>query len=165
MHAQPVREAILRVDPSQPIYEVRTMKRAIQDTTIGLQYAGSIMSVLGALALLISSMGIYGLMTYLVNQRVHEIGIRTALGASSGNILGLMLARARRLTAVGLALGIALAFALGRLMESALFGTVGLETGPFLAFTGLLAAISMVSGYLPTRKALKVDPIQVLRNE
>ena len=165
LHAQALREAVLRVDPSQPVYEVRTMARAIRDTTLGIQYAGGIMTVLGGLALLLSSMGIYGLMAYLVNQRVHEIGIRTALGASSRNVLGLMLGRVARLTAAGMVVGVGLALALGRLMENALFGTVGLETGPFLAFTGLLAGISMVAGYIPTRKALKVDPIQVLRND
>ena len=165
LHAQDLREAVLRVDPSQPVYEVRTMERAIRDTTLGIQYAGGIMTVLGGLALLLSSMGIYGLMAYLVNQRVQEIGIRTALGASSRNVLGLMLGHATRLTAVGLAVGIPLAFGLGRLMESALFGTVGLETGPFLGFTAVLAVISMAAGYIPTRKAMKVDPIQVLKNE
>ena len=165
LHADALRQAVLSVDPSQPMYEVRTMERAIRDTTLGIQFVGGIMTVLGGLALLLSSMGIYGLMVFLVSQRTREIGIRTALGASSSSVMGLMLGKATRLTALGLTFGVGLAFALGRLMESALFGTVGLEAGPFFVFTGLLAAISMLAGYIPTRKALRVDPIQVLRNE
>ena len=165
LHAEALRQAVLRADPSQPMYEVRTMERAIRDTTLGIQYAGGIMAVLGALALLLSSMGIYGLMVFQVSQRTREIGIRTALGASTGHVMRLMLGNATRLTGIGLTFGVGLAFALGRLMESALFGTVGLEAGSFLAFTGLLAAISILAGYIPTLKALRVDPIQVLRNE
>ena len=165
LHADALRAAVLTVDPGQPISQVQTLERAIQETTIGIQYAAGIMSVLGVLALILSAMGIYGVMAYLISQRTHEIGIRTALGASSGNVLGLIFRRTAWLTLAGTAVGLVLAVGLGRLMESALFGTVGLELGPFLVFGSLLASVSLIAGYIPTRRALRVDPITVLRSE
>ena len=165
LYGDALRAAVLTVDPGQPVSQVQTLQRAIRETTIGIQYAAGIMSVLGVLALILSAMGIYGVMAYLVSQRTHEIGIRTALGASSGNVLALIFRRTAWLTLSGTLVGLVLAIGLGRLMESALFGTVGLEPGPFLVFGSLLAAVSLVAGYIPTRRALRVDPITVLRSE
>jgi putative ABC transport system permease protein len=160
-----VRTVISEVDPNQPIYEVRPMTRVISDRTIGLKYLAVVMSIFGIIALVLSAVGIYGLMAYSVSRRTHEIGIRVALGADRGDVLGLIIRKALKITVIGVGIGLPLALAAGQAMVASLFGVVALDAMTFLSFALGLTAVSLLAGYVPARRALEVDPAQALRVE
>jgi ABC-type antimicrobial peptide transport system permease subunit len=145
------------------VFEVMTMRRALHERTIGLQYMAAIMSVFAAIALLLASVGLYALITYLVAQRRHEIGVRMALGASGADVLRLTVGQAVRLTAVGTAIGLVLSVALSRLMEAALLGVATSDVRVFAGFAFVLTSTALLAGYLPGRRAAAIDPISALR--
>jgi putative ABC transport system permease protein len=126
---------------------------------------GAIMAMLGALALVLAAIGIYALMAYYVAQRRQEIGVRLALGASRASVVRMTVSGAGRLALAGLSVGLVLAVALSRVMESALFGTVTAEPALFITITAILAATSLVASLVPARHAASVDPAQALRTE
>jgi putative ABC transport system permease protein len=159
------RRAVAAVDPYQPVYDVRSMRRAIALSTIGLQYVAAIMAVFGGLALVLAVSGVYGVMSYRVSLRTQEIGVRVALGASSGAVLGLTMAQAARLTALGLVAGSAAGLALAHLLSSALMGTIAFDGTTFAVAVAALAASALLAAYLPARRALAVDPVSALRAE
>ncbi|HSR68810.1 MAG TPA: ABC transporter permease [Acidobacteriota bacterium] len=163
--APSLRRAVRRLDADQPVFGVKTQRQTLSDRTIGLRYAATIMGVFGAIALILSVVGIYGVMAYSINQRIREIGIRVALGALGRDVLRLTLGGALRLTAIGCAIGLLLAFVLGRFMESTLFGTIQLNLITFVGFTVLLVAAALLAAYVPSRRALRVDPSEALRVE
>jgi putative ABC transport system permease protein len=163
--AQPARRALLRVDPAQPVFELMTMRRALHERTIGLQYLSGIMSVFAALALVLASVGLYALISYFVAQRRHEIGVRMALGASRGDVVRLTVGQALRLTLSGTAIGLVLSIALSRLMEAGLLGIATSDARIFAAFAAVLVATALVAGYLPARRAAAIDPSSALRVE
>ena len=160
-----VRTAVSKVDPHQPIYEVRTMERVISERMIGLKYLAVVMSIFGIIALVLSGVGIYGLMAYSVSRRTHEIGIRVALGAGRSDVLGLIVRKAVKITLLGVAIGLPLAFGAGQAMVASLFGVVSMDPMTFIAFALCLTAVSVLAGYVPARQALKVDPAQAFRVE
>jgi putative ABC transport system permease protein len=123
------------------------------------------MAILGLMALILAAVGVYGVMAYSVSQRVHEIGIRMALGASQADVLRLVVGQAAKLAGVGLALGLPLSFALSGFMSSALFGLVALDVSTFAGITALLAGVAALSSYVPARTATRVDPMIALRYE
>jgi predicted permease len=159
------RAAIARVDSTQPLFEIMTMRRSLSDRTISLQYIAAVMVAFAALALLLAVLGLYAVMTYLVAQRVREIGVRIALGATGADVTRLTLSQAGRLTAIGVAVGLALALALSRAMEAGLLGIVSTDIRMTLALALALAATALAASYLPARRAASVDPIVALRNE
>jgi putative ABC transport system permease protein len=161
--AQAARAALLGVDPDQPVFEVMTMRRALHERTIGLQYMAAIMSVFAMIALVLASVGLYALITYLVAQRRHEIGVRMALGASGADVLRLTVGQAVRLTAVGTAIGLVLSVALSRVMEAALLGVATSDVRVFAGFAFVLISTALLAGYLPGRRAAAIDPISALR--
>jgi putative ABC transport system permease protein len=163
--AQAARGALLGLDRDQPVFQIMTMRRALHERTIGLQYMAGIMSVFAVIALLLASVGLYALITYLVAQRRHEIGVRLALGASGADVLRLTVGQALRLTLLGTAVGLVLSVALSRLMEAALLGVATSDVRVFAGFAGLLIATALVAGYLPARRAAAIDPISALRIE
>ena len=163
--ASDARRALLSVDPDQPVFDVMTMRRALHERTIGLQYLAAIMTTFAALALRLAVVGLYALMTYFVAQRRHEIGVRIALGASARDVIRLTVGQALRLTAIGATIGLFLSVAVSRLMEA---GLLGIATGDARVFGGFAAALittSLVAGYLPARRAASIDPIAALRVE
>jgi putative ABC transport system permease protein len=160
-----VRTQVQRADPDQPIFDVRTMRELVSERLIGLKYAAVVMGILGFIALVLAGVGIYGLMAYAVSRRTHEIGVRVALGADRSDVLRLTVGQALRITTIGVAIGLFLAYAAGRLMASNLFGVVRLETGTFVAFALILSTVALLAGYLPARRALAVDPAVALRSE
>jgi putative ABC transport system permease protein len=119
----------------------------------------------GALALALAAVGVYGVMAYSVSQRTREIGVRVAMGARPQDVLRLVVGQSLRLAALGIAIGLPAALALGRAMAGALFGVVALEPLTFIGFTLLLAGVALLASYLPARRATKVDPMTVLRTE
>jgi putative ABC transport system permease protein len=163
--APPVRRALLGVDPTQPVFEVMTMRRALHERTIGLQYLVAVMTVFAGIALVLASVGLYALISYLVVQRRHEIGVRIALGASSAQVLRLTIGQALRLTIAGSAIGLLLSIALARLIQAGLIGIGSNDPRVFAGFAGVLIATALVAGYVPARRAASIDPIVALRTE
>ncbi len=160
-----VRQALLRVDPTQPVFEMMTMRRLLSERTIGLQYLAAIMTVFAALALLLASVGLYAVIAYLVAQRRHEIGLRMALGASGRDVVRMTVAQALRLTLVGAGIGLVLSIALSRVMEAGLLGIASGDATIFAAFSTVLIGTALVAGYLPARRAAAIDPMTALRAE
>jgi putative ABC transport system permease protein len=123
----------------------------------------SLMGVCGGIALVLSFVGIYSMMAYTVSQRLHELGVRMALGATTRDVLRLMLRQAGMLTAAGLAVGLLLAILLAQLMSSAILGIISFEPTTFLAVSVVLAIVSFSAAYVPTRRLLRLDPAAILR--
>ncbi len=160
-----VRAQVLRADPDQPIFNVQTQRQMLSDRLLGLKYAAIVMGVLGFIALVLAAVGIYGLMAYAVSRRTHEIGVRVALGADRADVLRLTVGQVMRITGIGVAIGLVLALAAGRLMAANLFGVVRLDLLTFVALAFVLSSVSLLAGYVPARKALAVDPAVALRSE
>jgi putative ABC transport system permease protein len=137
----------------------------IADRMAGLRLIAALMVMFGALALMLASVGVYGVMAYAVSQRTREIGVRMALGARPQDVLRLVVWQSLKLAALGLAIGLPVALALGRVMAGALFGIVALEPMTFVGFTLLLTGMALLAAYLPARRAMRVDPMIALRFE
>ena len=160
-----VRQALLAVDGTQPVFELMPMRQLLHERTIGLQYLAAVMTVFGGLALVLAAVGLYAVIAYLVAQRRHEIGLRIALGASRRDVIGLTVGQALRLTLIGSAIGLALAIALGRVMEAALLGIASSDAVVFITFAAVLIGAALLAGYLPARRAASIDPMVALRTE
>jgi putative ABC transport system permease protein len=160
-----VRQALLRVDATQPVFEMMPMRQALSERTIGLQYLAAIMTVFGALALLLAAVGLYAVISYLVTQRRHEIGLRIALGASTTDVLKLTVGQAFNLTIAGTVIGLVLSVALSRLMEAGMLGVASSSLSVFVIFSLVLIATALLAGYLPARRAAAIDPMIALRAE
>jgi putative ABC transport system permease protein len=163
--AGPARRALAAVDPDQPAHQLWSLQESIRLSTIGLQYIAGIMAVFGGLALVMAVAGVYGVMSYRVSRRTLEIGVRVALGATRADVLRLTLAQASRLAVVGLALGSVLGWAASRAISGALRGAIAFEPAVLAAVVALLAGAALLAAFLPTRRALAVDPARVLRSE
>jgi predicted permease len=158
-----VRAALRALDPQLPMHGVRTMRRAISDNSLGLTILATLMGICGAIALLLSVVGIYSVMAYAIARRTGEFGVRMALGATSRDVLRLAMRQAAALTAAGVAIGLLLALLFGRLMASSLFGVVALDATTFVAVGLGLGAASLGAAYFPARRILRFDPAQILR--
>ncbi len=158
-----IADAIHSIDRNQAITDVRTVEQIKDQALVANRLQSILLGVFGAVALLLAGIGIYGVIWYSVAQRTHEIGIRAALGASAGSLQRLVLARGLILTSTGLALGIAGAFALTRLMANILYGVGARDPATLAAVGGVLAAVAAAACYVPARRATKVDPIIALR--
>jgi putative ABC transport system permease protein len=137
----------------------------LSEKTIGLQYIAGVMATFAGLALVLAILGLYAVMSYLVSQRVREIGVRIALGATHADVTRLTLGQAARLTASGVAIGLALAVALSRAMEAGLLGIVSSDIRLTVALAAALGATALAASYLPARRAASVDPIVALRGD
>lgn len=160
-----VRQIIREVDPDQPVSDVATMAEVL-GTEAGQRRMGMIMLVgFASLALLLASLGIYGVLAYFVTQHTNEIGVRQALGATPRNILLLVLKKGMGLTLVGVAIGLVASFALTRLMSSLLFGVTASDPLTFATVPLVLVLVALLACYIPARRATKVDPLVALRYE
>jgi putative ABC transport system permease protein len=159
------RAAIGRIDANQPIFQVLTQVDQVRERTIGPQYAAGVMALFGVLALLLSAVGIYALVGYYVMQRRQEIGVRMALGAQSGDIVRQTLRQAATMAAVGVGIGAVAAFALGRVLESAMFGIAQSDPRLLAGFAAILTLSALVAGYVPARRAAGIDPMVAMRND
>jgi len=159
------RAQILAVDRDQPIDDIKTLARLFSDEMSPFRFAAALMLVFGAIALTLSAVGVYGVMSYAVSQRTHEIGVRIALGAQTGDVLRLIVGQGIRTAILGLAIGAPLALGLSRVMASRLFGVVALEYAVLFGFVALLGLVALLSSYLPARRATRVDPLIALKCE
>jgi putative ABC transport system permease protein len=163
--AAEARAAVRAVDPSQPVFELQSMRQTLRERTIGLQYVGAIMFAFGGLALLLAVIGVYGVMASMVTQRTHEIGVRMALGATRRDVLRLTVSQAGTLTVVGVGLGVTLSLLLGRLIEAGLLGVASSDARITAGLAAILVASALAAGYLPARRAASIDPTVALRGE
>jgi len=159
------RTEIAAVDPELPLYNIKPMDRVITESIIGMAYVATMMAVLGGIALALASVGVFGVMSYSVNERAHEIGVRMSLGAQTRDILGMVLHNGMTLTAIGLVIGLPIAFVLARALASLLFGVEATEPFSFIVLPLLLAGVAALACYLPARRAARLDPLRVLRYE
>ena len=141
------------------------MNRIITESIIGIAYVAAMMAVLGGIALVLASVGVFGVMSYSVSERVHEIGVRMSLGAQTSDIVRMVLRRGMLLTIIGLAIGLPIAFALARALSSVLFGVAPADPFSFIGLPLLLAGVAALASYLPARRAARVDPLAALRCE
>jgi putative ABC transport system permease protein len=155
----------LRKGTGLPVARVRSMDQVAAQSTARTQFSMMLMSVFGGCALLLAAIGIYGLMAYSVQQRRQEMGIRLALGANSRNVRNVVVLQGMRLALAGVALGVAAAFGLTRLIASFLFGVKPSDPLVFVAVPIVLSAVALIAVWLPARRASRVDPIDALRYE
>jgi putative ABC transport system permease protein len=160
-----IREQVLAVDPNQPVYDVKTMDERVAVTLETRRFAVVLLSVFGALALVLAAIGLYGVLAFAVSQRTREIGIHMALGARARDVLLMVIRQGMSLVIIGVVLGVAGAFALTRLMRSLLFEVGPTDLMTFVLVSLLLAAVGFIACYVPARRATKVDPLVALRYE
>jgi predicted permease len=160
-----IREVVQGQNNHNVISDAHTMNEVIADSLAQRRFAMIVLGAFAAAALLLASLGIYGVISYLVGQRTHEIGIRVALGASRRQILTLVLGHGLRMTLAGVVLGLIAAFGLTRLMRTLLYGVGATDPATFVIIAVLLMLVALLACYLPARRATKVDPLVALRNE
>ena len=160
-----IREAVRQVDRAQPVAEVREMERIVSEAAAQPRFNSLILGLFAGAAQLVAGAGIYGVMSYAVTQRTHEIGVRMALGAQTRDVLRLVVGQSLRLTLSGLAAGLVGAFALTRVMTALLYGVGPTDPSTFAGSALLLMAVALLSSYLPARRATKVDPLVAFRYE
>jgi putative ABC transport system permease protein len=162
---QAVKREIWRVDSQLPITKVQTMDQVAAGSFAARRFNMLLLTLFASLALVLAVVGVYGVMSYAVTQRTQEIGIRMALGAQMGNVIKLIMKSGLLLAAVGVALGLAGAFVVTRLMTSLLFAVEPTDKATFAIVSGCLLLISLLACYIPARRATKVDPLVALRYE
>jgi putative ABC transport system permease protein len=160
-----IRGSVASVDPDQPVYDAMTLERVISNAIVGLSYVAANMGVLGLIALVLASVGVYGVMAYAVTERTHEIGVRLALGARPSDVMKMLISRGLVLTAIGIAIGLPMTFALERLLASLLFGVSATDLISFGGGAAALAVVALLACYFPARRAMRVDPMVALRYE
>jgi putative ABC transport system permease protein len=160
-----LRDAVRSVDPGIPLAEVHTMNELVSQSLGRTRLSTTLFSLFGALGLLLAAVGIYGVMSYTVQRRRHEIGVRIALGASGGDVVRMVVRRGAQLVVIGLVIGTIGGLAGGRLLENLLFGVTPGDRVTFFAIAAILGGVGLLAAYLPARKATRVDPTSVLRGE
>jgi len=158
-----IRTSVAEIDPQLPIGLVRPMDEMIADSVAPRRLNFVLVSAFALVALVLTAAGLYGVMAYLVTQRTREIGVRMALGASRGQVLGLVLRQAGAMTLVGIAIGVAGALLLTRSMTSLLFGVSAADPLVYVGVSALLAAVAVLAVAVPSSRATRIDPLAALR--
>jgi putative ABC transport system permease protein len=163
--APAARRQVREIDANLPVMDVMSMEQRLAESVEPRRFQMLLFSAFAILALVIALVGIYGVISYAVSQRIHEIGIRMALGAQARDILRMVIWRGMRLTLIGVALGLSAALALTRVMKNLLFEVSATDPSTFALGALLIAGVALIASYIPARRATKVDPLQALRNE
>jgi predicted permease len=161
----PIQSVIRELDRNQPVADVKTMEERLSDSLAGRRFNLLLLGGFAALALLLASIGIYGVMSYAVTQRTSEIGVRVALGASTRDVLGMVVGQGLLLTLAGLLIGAVAAFSLTRLMSTMLYEVKATDPVVFLLAPAVLLVIAAIACYVPAYRATRIDPIRALRYE
>jgi putative ABC transport system permease protein len=162
---EPVKRALWQVDPEQSVFDVQTMQQRVLNTVWQQRLSGIVLMSFAVLALILASVGIYGVMSYLVGQRTREMGLRMALGAQASDVLRLVLGHGLKLVFAGIVLGLAAALASARVIASLLFGVSATDPTTLAVVATTLTLVAMLACYLPARRASKIDPMAALRIE
>jgi predicted permease len=164
-YAAPLRDVVRQMDAGVALVAIETLKTQVVDSIGIIRILGILMGVFGLVALLLSSVGVHGVLSESVAQRTRELGIRLALGAHPRDLMKLVLGQALKLTGIGLAIAVPISFAVSRIMATLIFGIVSADFAVVAGFTFLLVAVALVAGYFPARRATRVDPLIALRYE
>jgi putative ABC transport system permease protein len=163
--ADPIRRVVQAIDPTQPVFDVELLEHKVSLSLAERRERAAVLGAFAALALLIAVVGIYGVMSYSVARRTHEIGIRMALGAERSDVLGMVVASGLRMAAFGVAIGLAGALLVTRVLKTFLYGVEPTDATTFVSVSAILAASAFFASYLPARRAATVDPMSALRQE
>ena len=161
----PLRAIVGRIDPELPLYDVRQMDERLAGTLATARFNTLLLSLLGGIGLLLAASGIYGVIAYFVSQRTQEIGVRIALGASTGSVVRLILGQALRPVAIGAAIGVVAALAASRVIASQLFGVSRTDPLTIAAVVATLIGVALVASAMPARRAAAIDPTRALQSE
>jgi putative ABC transport system permease protein len=161
----PIRALLKSIDKDQPLFNVRTMDEILSESIAQQRLNTLLLSIFAALALILAGVGIYGVMSYSVKQRTHEIGIRMALGAGAASVVRMVVLNGMSLAGMGVVVGLGAALALTQLIADLLFAVSPSDPATFFAISGLIALVALLACYLPARRATKVDPMVALRYE
>jgi ABC-type antimicrobial peptide transport system permease subunit len=159
-----IRREVQSVDPGLPLFNVRSMREVMDDLLAPRRFSSALVGAFAAVALLLASLGIYGLLAYMVGQKSHEIGIRIALGAQPSDILKLILRRGMFLSGAGILAGLLLAAISSPMIASLLYGVRPLDLQVFLFVPLVFLVVAFLASSIPARRALRVDPIIALRD-
>ncbi|MGB7845583.1 MAG: ABC transporter permease [Candidatus Acidiferrum sp.] len=163
--ASALRSAVRDINPDQPVVRVRTMEENISGSVSEPRFRATLFAIFAGAALVLAIVGLYGLMVYTVNQRAHEIGIRMTLGASRGDVLGMVIAEGLKLALSGVLVGVIASLALGRILSGFLYGVSPTDPTTILGVATLLIFVALLASYLPARRAMRVDPMVALHYE
>jgi putative ABC transport system permease protein len=160
-----LRSAILRIDPEQAMGKVRLMDDVVSESLAPRKFNVLLLTVFGAGALLLAAIGIYGVLAYNVTRQLRELGVRMALGANPGDVLWLVLRNGLTLATIGLAIGLAAALALTRVMKTLLYDVSTTDPATFACVAAVFLAVTLAACWIPARRAMQVDPAAILRHE
>jgi len=163
--APAVRQQVWAINPNLPVVDVISMEQRLAESIASRRFQMLLFGLFAAVALVIATVGIYGVISYTVSQRTHEIGIRMALGAQTSDVLWMVIRRGMILALIGVALGLATALALTRVMKNLLFNVSATDPATFTLIALLLVSVALIASYIPARRAAKVDPLRALRHE
>jgi putative ABC transport system permease protein len=163
--ASAARQAVTELDKDVPISRVKTMEDLMTASVAPPKFRTVLVAMFALAGLLLAAVGLYGVISYAVSERTHELGVRIALGADRGDVVRLVLAEAMTMAVAGILVGLAGAFATTRLMQSLLFGVTSTDAATFAGISVLLLLTALAASYLPTRRATRVDPMIALRYE
>jgi len=160
-----IQDKVRSIDPNESVFAVIKMDERLSNSVAERRFQTLLLSFFSVIALVIAMVGIYGVISYAVSRRTHEIGVRMALGAQAGDVLRMVLWRGMSLTLIGVTLGLAAAFALTRVLKNLLFEVSVTDPATFAIIPLLLVGVALIASYIPARRATKVDPLQALRHE
>jgi putative ABC transport system permease protein len=163
--AAAIRKQTQAIDPNEPVFQVFKMDEHMSNSLAERRFQTLLLGVLAGIALIIATVGIYGVISYAVSRRTHEIGVRMALGAQAGDVLRMVIWRGMSLTLIGVTLGLAAALALTRVLKNLLFEVSATDPATFALIALLLIGAALIASYIPARRATKVDPLQALRHD